>query len=282
MWFWIALFAGLGSAVDKVIHRLALKEQRNLVAYSFLWLLFISLLSLGFSFPFILPSGTNFWGLVFLQVIFWSSATLAGFISQSKTDVSLTSIISRARMLWLIPLSFLFLGERLSGISIFGIFIIFGGFLVLFWRTKVHRDKGVDWMILGSLFSAFGTVVNVFLLRSYLGPAQVTFFQTFGQVILFLAILIYRKDCLSRLQEVWKRARVFIVSSATIETAAIIGNNQAIKLGPTSAVTAIYLSMTLATVWIGVIFLKERELVWKKVISSLIVTAGIIMVKVFS
>lgn len=75
------------------------------------------------------------------------------------------------------------------------------------------------------------------------------------------------------------RAWKIIVLAAAVETFAFIGVNHAYKIGITSFVTAVYLGMTITTVWIGIFFLNEKEHFWKKIIGSLLVTVGIIVLK---
>lgn len=280
MWFWLAMIAGLASALDKVLNRVALKNRGNVIAHSFLYISVISLFSLAFSFPIKNIQVTNHLiFLIIIQAFFWSTGTLVSFLSQAKTDVSLSMIISRARMLWVVPLGIIFLGETPSIPSVVGILIIFFGLLTLFIKSNIHRHQGVHLMAIGSVLVAFGAVINTVLVRQYLTSAQTVFVTMASQALVFLAFLLYRKNLISRCYEVWMRAWKIIVLAAAVETFAFIGVNHAYKIGITSFVTAVYLGMTITTVWIGIFFLNEKEHFWKKIIGSLLVTVGIIVLK---
>jgi len=129
---------------------------------------------------------------------------------------------------------------------------------------------------------AIGTVINAYLLKlHYLNIYQVTFTTTFGQVLLFAGMLLVRKQAFSRIKTVIKRAGGLFTLSAVIESAAFLLNMYALKVGPASVVTAVYTSVTVVVIWIGVFFLKEREFILRKLLSSALVTAGIIILKVF-
>lgn len=87
---------------------------------------------------------------------------------------------------------------------------------------------------------------------------------------------------MGRMKKVLARSKYILLLAAGIQTYAIIGINWAYKLGVTSSATAIYLGMSIITIWAGILFLKERDHLRRKVISSAIVTAGIIIIKVFT
>jgi drug/metabolite transporter (DMT)-like permease len=282
MWFWLAVTAGIASALEKVINRISLRDRGNIIAFSFIYFSLMAIFSFWFSLPLkINPTGGLFI-LLTTQALFWSLGSLFSFWSQTNTDVSLSMIISRARILWMIPLGVIFLNQYPNTYSIVGMLIIFFGLATLLVKENIHKYRGVQSMTLGSIFVAIGSIFNVILVQNYLTPAQVTFVTMLSQSVIFLIILIVRKNIKVRLTEIIKRAWYLILLASIIETYAFIGINLAFKTGLASAVTAIYLSMTVVTIWIGIIFLKERKYFWRKIVSSAIVTVGIIIVKMFS
>jgi drug/metabolite transporter (DMT)-like permease len=282
MWFWYAMSAGLASAIEKVVNRITLKDRGNIVAFSFIYFTFITTLSFGFSLPFQVTLSTKLLILLTSQAVFWSLGSIFSFWAQTNTDVSLSQIISRSRILWMIPLGWFLLGQLPNYTAISGMVIIFLGLAILLVKENIHKYRGIQSITIGSVFVAIGSTFNAILVRDYLTPAQVTFVTMLGQSIVFYIILVFRRNVLLRLKEIFTRAWYMIFLAAVIETYAFIGINSAFKTGYASAVTAIYLSMTVTTVWIGIIVLKERRHIWRKIFSSAIVTAGIIIVKLFS
>lgn len=284
MWFWLATTSGLASALDKVLNRISLKDEGKgvIVAYSFVYMSLITLFSFLFSFPFDFPVTTKLLGLLLLNTLVWSLGTLFSFLAQSDTDVSLSIIISRARILWMIPLGYLILGDVVSKQAVAGMLVIFFGLAVLLFKDNIHKYKGVQLMTLGSLFVALGSIINALLVKNYISPQQVTFFMMLGQSVSFLSLLIVKKKTIEKVAYIVTKAKFLLPLAAVIETYAIIGLNFAFKSGFASSVTAIYLGMTVLTVWIGVFFLNEKGHLLKKLVSSAIVTVGIIIVKIFS
>ena len=282
MWFWLSVTAGFASAIEKVVNRVTLKNKGNIVAFATIYFSIITLISFPLSLPIDIVIIPELIILLIVQAIFWSLGSLFSFWAQTNTDVSLSQIVSRARIIWMIPLGFIFLNQRPSIFSMIGMGIIFVGLATLFFRENIHKYRGIQSMVLGSIFVACGSVINAVLVINFLSPAQVTFVTMLGQACVFLVILIVRKNAFKRMKEIFSRAWYLIVLAAVIETYAFIGINLAFKTGLASAVTSIYLGMTIATVWIGIILLKEKQHLWRKAISSAIVTAGIIIVKLFT
>jgi len=191
MWFWWSASAGLASALDKILNRISLKGEGrgSVVAYSFSYMLTISILSLFLSLPVRVLFDLRLFLLIAVQTIFWTLGTLFSFLSQSDTDVSLSTIISRARILWMIPLGYLFLGERVGFNSIIGMVIVFFGLATLFYKKQFHKFRGIQFMILGSFFVALGSILNAILVKNYLTPPQVTFVTMAGQMSCSVSIV---------------------------------------------------------------------------------------------
>ncbi|KKQ50027.1 MAG: hypothetical protein US67_C0010G0001, partial [Candidatus Woesebacteria bacterium GW2011_GWD1_38_10] len=119
-------------------------------------------------------------------------------------------------------------------------------------------------MTLGSIFVAFGSTINALLVRNYLTPPQTTFITMFSQSLIFLILLLIRKNSVEKLKSTLTTTWYIIITAASIETFAFFGLNKAFQLGNASIATAVYLAMTITTVWGGIIFLKERDNIPRK------------------
>lgn len=284
MWFWLAITSGFFSALSKVVTRMALKDQESTVIYSFLFIFLMSLLFLPFSLPFDtkILSDRNLLFIIALQGLFWSLTTVFSFASQARTDVSLSMIVSRSRILWMIPLGFLFLGESPSFFSVIGMITIFLGLALLFYKGSFHNHRGVQFMALASICGAVGTIFTTVLVRGPLTSAQVAFVSAISQAFIIFILMLWRKNNLKKIKAFLKRSGYLLILATILDALGFFQLNNALKVGVASSANAIHLSMTVLTIFAGVIFLKERQHLKKKIISSLMVTVGIIMVKVFS
>lgn len=281
MWFSLALISGLASAIDKVLNRHALKNRNNALAYSVIYLFLTATFTLPFVFPLKIDLTQRLFLLILAQSGIWAVASVLGFAAHKSTDVSLSSIISRARILWLIPLGFLFLDERLSLYSILGVMLIFFGLAMLFYKGNIHKHKGVHLVLISSVFAAFGSVTNAILVREYLNPAQVTFTTMFGQAVVLLIVLILRGKSLEKIKDVLSHSWLITLIATMLEAFAYITLSSAYKIGLASSVTAVYMAVSIVVVWFGILFLKERNSLKSKIISSILVTLGVILVRAF-
>jgi uncharacterized membrane protein len=89
--------------------------------------------------------------------------------------------------------------------------------------------------------------------------------------------LFVKKGGLQKLIKIVKDTWLLTLIVCVVESYALIGINTAYVTGNSSVVTAIYMAMAILTVWIGVIFLKERDHVLRKIISSAFVVGGIVL-----
>ena len=281
MWFSLALSSGLASAADKVLNRHALKNRSNALAYSVIYLFLTAVFSIPFAFPLKFELTRGLIALVLVQSVLWAVSSVLGFSAHTNTDVSLSSIISRARIIWIMPLGFLFLGERLSLYSALGVLLIFLGLAMLFYKGNLHKHRGVHLVLLSSIFAAFGTITNTLLVRDYLSPAQVTFTTMFGQAVVLFIVLISRGRPLEKIKDVLSHSWPVTLVATVLEAFAYITLNHAYKVGVASSVTAVYMAVSIVIVWFGIVFLKERDSLFSKIISSLVVTVGVILVRAF-
>lgn len=282
MWFGLAALAGLASAFDKVLNRAALKDRGNSLAYSVVYSFLVGLVSL----PFVFPLEIQFNSVVVLQIVllsvFWAGASATMFLAHTSTDVSLSSIISRTRILWIIPFGYLILGERVSSASVLGTFVVFIGLAILFIKGDYHKHKGVHLVFLSSIFAALGSVLNSSLIKMSISPVQVTFIMYLGQTLVLIAVLITRGNFIQKLLSVLKYSWYLTFAAVILEVVAYTLLNYSYSLGNTSSATSVYVAMSIVVVWVGVVFLKERKEIGKKIISSIIVTIGVIILKLFS
>lgn len=281
MWFYLALISGLASAIDKVLNRRALKNRSNVLAYSVVYLSLTAIFSIPFALPIDFEVTNGLMLLILVQSVLWAISSVLSFSAHTSTDVSLSSIISRARIIWIMPLGFLFLGESLSLYSVLGVILIFLGLSMLFYKGKLHKHHGVHLVLLSSVFAALGTITNTMLVRDYLHPAQVTFTTMLGQALILFIILVGRRKPLEKIKDVLKHSWALTLAATMLEAFAYITVNQAYIVGVASSVSAVYMAVSVVIVWFGIVFLKERDSLFSKIVSSAVVTIGVILVRAF-
>jgi bacterial/archaeal transporter family protein len=192
-------------------------------------------------------------------------------------EIGNVSVISASMNLYSVftmILAYIFLGQRLTHLQIFGIFwVIFGVILVSmnmrdFVNRKINLKLGVKEVIIASMFSGIFWNLSDLLSKS-LGWLATTIFVKIGAILfLFLYSYLSRKNLKLPKNTNHLFSIVFLVG--ILEVFGVASVNFGLKIGDTILVTPIASSLTVVTVLLAMIFQKEKL--------SLLQTLGIVSV----
>ncbi len=189
------------------------------------------------------------------------------------TELSISSIISRLRIIWSPLLAWLLVGERLTMPQYLGIVIIFLGMAVVTSPKQIRTDRGIHIALLFSFSSALLSTV-----LKWTGGIASTEVLIVSQSILPLFILpMLMKNATKRIVKIGKSnlAQTLLGGSFNIASSYLLV--EALRASDASKVVGLYQSMTLFSVLFGIFILKERDKLLAKIIGSLIVIAGIVL-----
>jgi len=273
-WIFIAIAAGLSSSLFNFLSRNYLRDGKDATAYG--WLLelirtsvYFLLLPLGF---FIIISPYSL--LIFLLLGLSEIGSIYAIMKMHEySHLSISTIISRTRLIWVALISFLFFGEQLNLQQYSAIALLFIGLLIVTTPRQLRRDKGVKYAHLAAFFSA---LVAIFLKASSLYTTPQMSLVIMGIFpLLFLPLLM--KDATRRL----KRLRKSLSFSSIIPiTAYVLGGylyTLALSLGEASIIVALYQGSMIFSVLGGIILLKEHGDIRKKLIGSMLALGAIIL-----
>lgn len=270
-WFFFAVLAGLASNLFNFSVRHLLKDKDE--AISFGWFsevirFCIALLILPFDAHFQLSSGAiiAFLILGLVEVISIYFFTKMHTFSQ----LSISTIISRTRLVWVPILAFLFLGEILNTTDYLGIIIVFIGLSVAVSPRKIVSDKSIKFAHFSALAAA-GTAISL----KYASPFMSGSFQLIG--LSFLSIIFYPFFIKQGIKDIFKRRLLIKLLACVFNAIAIYLYAYALKIGEVGKVTAIYQGMMIVSVVLGIVVLKEREDVTKKILGTIIVLFAILL-----
>lgn len=274
LWIFFAILSGLADIGYNLSTRKALKDRVSVVEFSW-WMNFIR--SLIF-----LPS--LFWiknlNLGLQQVFILFALGAITFINihlfmkmHSLTELSLSTIIARLRMVWVPLIAFFLINERLTSLNYLGVFIIFMAVLVVSSPKKIILDKTLNVAFVfsistsllaisqkaASVFTPIPLIILVMSLPTVVfvpfitkNPKEKIFFhwnKHVGEKILiaFFGILV----------------AYFFVTSLNLG-------------GKTSATSAIYQGISVFGVAVGIFFLKEKGDLPRKILAGILTLLGII------
>lgn len=180
-------------------------------------------------------------------------------------EIGNVSIVAATMNLWAVftmLFAFIFLGQRLSTIQSLGVLMIISGVTLASLNLKDIRNRGfqlssgVKEAILGAFF--FGVFWNISeIISEEIGWLPTTLFVKFG-IILFLLLfsLLAKRDL--NLTKVTNTTKWIIVLMGVIEAGAVAIVNYGLTIGEAILITPIASALSIVTITLAIIFLKEK------------------------
>lgn len=273
LWLTLTLVSGAASLVFNYFNRRTLGRGGDSTVYAWFFelcrlLFFLALI------PFDYHLVINFNNLAILAALGLSE--LVGVYYYMKmhahAELSISSILSRLRVI-LVPIAaFLFLGERLAPTQYLGIAIIFTGCLAVSVNGQVRGTKGLSYAL---AFIVANTFSNIFLKQATSFASTPIVTATFS---LFPALLIplLMQNVRTRLPTLRPMLRP-ILAAAFFNIITMYGLVSAYRLAPAGQVNSVFQGTTIFAVIIGIVFLREKNNIPLKLTGALLTTLGIIL-----
>lgn len=272
-WIILAVLAGLASNGFNITNRLALKEKGDSTAYAW-WFevvrtLFFLIVLVRIPLPVL-----NFESYLKLTLVSLSElfSVYVFMRMHALTDLSISSVISRLRVVWSPLIAWLLIGERLSVFEYIGISAIFLGIAVVSSPKEIKADKGIKIALLFSFSSALLSTV----LKSVSGVGSSELIVASQGIIPLFVLPLLMKNSFGRIIQSGLKRFPQILTAGAFNIISSYLLVQALKLTDASKVVGIYQAMTILSVVYGIVVLNEREKIMRKIIGTIIVIIGII------
>lgn len=273
-WIIIAFISGLLSNTSNFLHRFLLKDDKDPALYT--WFLevirlLVAVIFLFFNFSLLLSPNTL---LLLLALGFVEAISIYIYMKQHAfTALSISTIISRTRLIWTALFAFIFLGEHLSPMAYAGIMILFLGLSIGTAPHKIMFDRGMKYAYLSaSLIS-----VSNILFKSATAVASAPVIVTAMAIPTVIGYPLILKKSRQRIHIFLQTKLLSKIIAALTNVGALFFLLWAISLGPVSIVNAIYQGTMIFAILAGIFFLGEREDVVKKLIGTGIALVGVFL-----
>lgn len=273
-WLVVAIAAGLFSNLTNFCARYALRKDNDPASFALSLeisrVLLFALLAF-FDFQLII----SWKGILILSLLgLVEPVSIYLFMKMHEyNQLSISSIISRSRMVWVAALAFIFLGESLRIMQYLGIGILFLGLSIAVSPHKFFLDKGIRIATLNTIVAA----IIVILIKSASTYASVPVLMVWMSLPSLFIFPLIMKDSKKRLSRFVKQNVLATVGFTGSSFIAMYGYVFAIKHGSVSIATAIYHAMIIVAVIAGIVLLGEKEDVAKKIIGTLVTIAGVLL-----
>ena len=222
------------------------------------------------------PTNNIVYLFILISSIIWVLIVVIGNYSYKYTEVSLRAPISQVRILFLLLMSTLFLSEKLTLNKGIGTLLIFSGLVILrFKKGKLDfKHKGIQLTMLTAFLVALVAIFDKLALNNA-NPEFVSFFVYLIPASILLFFTLKKKK---EFRSIIKNQYRVVLSASVLGAVFYYSSLKAYSLIDVSTVFPIIKTSALITVLLGIIFLKERQNMLRKIIATLIILAGIAVI----
>ncbi|HSA84034.1 MAG TPA: DMT family transporter [Patescibacteria group bacterium] len=279
MWFLLSLVAGLTFAANRLIVRSVFTKHTNPMAFGATHELLAGfmLLPLGLYF-FSLPQSPHVWFAFILGILFIFLSDFFSFLALKHIETSLYQIINQLRHVIVLIGAYVLFTEPLSLSKISAIALIMGGIVfALKGKATLRFNKGTVYTLLNTLSIALGLL--------FIKQASIDVSPLFSAPVALLIsglciylIVLFKQDFTKSFLPQTHRKELFLAAGlfGVFEVALFA----ALAIGEASKVTPVTQSSLIFTIIGGYIFLNERSHMKQKIIGSILIAIGIILLYV--
>jgi transporter family protein len=212
--------------------------------------------------------------------IFYAVAYLLFFRGFELGNVSIISATMNLWAVFTMLFAFIFLGQRLSTFQFLGVVMILAGVALVSLKRSDINDKNIKLLsgVKETVFAAllFGIFWNFSeIISEKIGWVSTTLFVKVGVVLFMLLISLLARREIS-IAKTTTNTKMLILFAGFLEAAAVACVNWGITIGNVILVTPISSALSIVTIMMAVIFLKEK-ITKLQGFGMLIVISGIVL-----
>lgn len=278
-WF---IFAGINvvsSAVSALFQKLAMKKEESdpviaSILFQFLLTFFGALFALFTGFH--LPSLTLF-PYFLLSGALYAGGTVAFFRSIKLIEASEMTVLAGSGVLFTILISFLFIHEQLTPTQLVGAILILCAVILINYNRKTFRLNTGAWLaVLGAACYGIAVVADTYIVKRYDAVSFLPLASFTPGLIISLWYARKVPETIRSLKHIDRNLLIYSFLYAIQGVTFYL----ALQYGAlVSQMSTISRASIILTVLLAMILLKEREKVILKVLSAVLVTAGVLLIK---
>lgn len=282
-WVGYIALSTVAHSISVLIQRVLVQENKeHPIAFIVFYQILVGIIVLAYGFlrgflSFPLETIAELWLPLLLAFALYACAGYFIFISLERIPASNFTIALSSRIFFTAIAAWILLGESLSLIQCGGAALIFTGIVVASFssRSKVVDTSGLLFAVLAAVFSGLANVNDRFILQSmevhsytglsFLGVAVI--FAIFQTKKLVAGRSLLRPQPFVRIALF---AAVYAIATLTFYIALQIGESA-------SQVVSVSLVSVIVTVLFAMIFLKEREHPYQKILGAVLSFIGVLL-----
>lgn len=278
-WLVLTIAAATLAAAARVSHRYLLVDAADPTAYAIVFQLaagvFIAPVAVAdFRDYAPVPEHQRYYLAMLASIGCWTAFNWFSFHADRHAEVSLTSVLARTRAVWSILAGAVLFGESLVALRVVGACLIVVGAAVLVRTTAVRANRGAVLALAAALVASLAHASDSFAARAV--PAGILTASGFlgGGILLGLTARRSR----ARVRELLRTRARYGVLSALLAAWSYWFLVQALAAGEIGQVVPIYQGNLALMVLAGILLLRERADLARKLVAAGAALAGAVLV----
>jgi len=265
-------------SISTILQRVILKEDKtNPIAFAIVFQAIVGLILAIFAI-FTHPKLDNIQSIIpniLLMTILYTIGNIFKNYSLKKIDASEFTISFASRSLFTILGASIFLHEIILPKHILGTILILSSIVLIFWKKqKFSLNSGLIFSLLAAICFGLSFVNDAYILRNFdvfIYSSLAFFLPALMTLISFPTAIKHMKKIINfnNFYKLFFVSLMFAIACITSYLAVKVGNNSA-QIAP------LYQTSIIITILLSIIFLKERNNLFKKLIGAIITFIGII------
>lgn len=280
-WFVFSIISVFLFSFASILRRVVMKDDKSdaiasSIVFQFLGAVFIGIFALTRGF--VLPPFSEYYINFFLVGFLWALATFFQFKAYHYLEASEAIIISTLEAVVIIIAANFFLKEIFTLQMLIGTLLVLTGVIVISkTKKKFSFSKGIFYSLGFCLFAGLGAVNDTYMVKNVdsMSYLSIGFLLPVFFLMLFSPKSVYKiKDVLrfTNFKKIFLLTFFYAFGAITF-VYAILHGAQVSQLGPI-ANSSVILTVLLATIFLG-----ERDHLLKKCISTILVFAGVLLLR---
>lgn len=280
-WLVLTLASAVSAAVTKILQKVLLTDTKSdPFAFAFVFQLMVA----GIFLIYTVVTGTleplplsEVWVNFVAMTVLYSLGNVALFKAFKEAEASEVTIIFVSSTLWSVVSAVILLGERLTSVNGVGIGLILAGVATVnYTRSRWQLNRGHVLALAAAVLYGVAFTNDAYILNQYRSVAA---YMVPAFFLPGIVSLVYSPKSVRRLpyfgqMKVLRNlivcALFYAASALTIFTAYKMGGKAAV-ISPIQQTSVVF------TVVLGYWWLKERERLWKKIVGTVLVFAGVVL-----
>ena len=283
-WFVLTIISCISGSLVSILQKIAFKEKNADPSafnayFQFLTgiIIFpIAVLNIG-----AITYDVNIWAIFILSGFLFASSNVLYFYGFKATEVSKVGILTSTYSIWVLVGGVIFLNEVLTFKKIIGVMLIAIGVITIYWIKNGFKGLGIPqlFIVLYQMVLVILGLIDRYLLNYF---SQIATYLFATSIFASICTIIIKPKAIKQIRPLLKpdRGNLLIITSAFLSCLSVFSFFAAMKAGgEISRIGPIWQLSVILTVLLGIIFLKERENYFRKIVGATIVFIGVVFIK---